>query len=105
MAKRGLSVDGIELNPILVICSRRAVKKAELGDKAHIIWGNLWQRSFSSYDLVTLYAIPHIMPKLEAKLNSELKPGSIALSNYFTFPNKKPANSTYTNLNHETNNR
>ncbi len=92
LAQNGFRVDGIELNPILVWLSRRQVKKLGIQNKATIRWGNFWKTDTSKYDLVTIYAIQHIMPKLEVKLSSGLKPGAIVISNYFTFPIKKPIN-------------
>lgn len=89
IAKLGIEVDGIELNPILVVLSKRAIRKAGVQNKANIIWGSFWHYDFSSYNLVTMYAVTHIMPRLETKFSSELKPNSIVISNYFKFPNKK----------------
>jgi cyclopropane fatty-acyl-phospholipid synthase-like methyltransferase len=91
LAKQGFKADGIELNPLLVWQSRRAIKKAGLQGKAKIVWGSFWKYDVSNYDMVTLYAIQHIMPRLQQKLTSELKHDSTIVSNYFTFPNKKPA--------------
>lgn len=94
LAKAGYRVDGVELNPWLVYKSRQAVKAAGLSNKATIKWGNLWRFDVSGYDLVALYAISHIMPKLEKKLTAELAPGSYIVSNYFKFPNLKPLKQT-----------
>lgn len=91
LANHGYQVDGVELNPLLVWQSRRAIKKAGLQDKAHVKWGSFWSHNVSQYDTVVLYAIKHIMPKLEKKLTTELKPGSLIISNFFTFPNLKPS--------------
>ncbi|HSW80400.1 MAG TPA: class I SAM-dependent methyltransferase [Candidatus Saccharimonadales bacterium] len=90
LAKNGFCVDGIEINPIHVWIARRNIKDAGLTGKASIKWGSFWNYDVSNYDMVTMYAIQHIMPKLETKLTKELKPGSIVVSNFFTFPNKKP---------------
>jgi protein-L-isoaspartate O-methyltransferase len=90
LAKQGYLVDGVELNPLLVLRSRRAIRKAGLSGKAKVKWGNFWSFNTQGYDLITLYAIKHIMPKLETKLKNELKPGSTVVSNYFIFPNLKP---------------
>jgi len=94
LAAQGYKVDGIELNPLLAWRSRRAVKRAGLQDRATIIWGNFWTRDTSEYDMIALYVIKHIMPKLEKKLKAELRPGSIIVSNYFIFPNLKPVKTT-----------
>jgi protein-L-isoaspartate O-methyltransferase len=90
LAGQGYQVDGVELNPLLVWRSRRAIKRAGLADKASVRWGNFWTYDSGGYDLVTLYVIKHIMPRLEKKLSAELAPGSIVVSNYFVFPNLQP---------------
>ncbi|HSW48224.1 MAG TPA: methyltransferase domain-containing protein [Candidatus Saccharimonadales bacterium] len=90
LAQKRYKVDGIELNPRLVLKSRRAIKKANLTKNAKIYLGNFWTKDVSDYDMIILYAIKHIMPRLEKKLISELKPKSIIVSNYFKFPNLLP---------------
>jgi ribosomal protein L11 methylase PrmA len=90
LAKAGYRIDGVELNPWLVYKSRRAIEQAGLSNMAFIKWGNLWKFNTANYDTVLLYAISHIMPKLEKKLTAELSPGSYIVSNYFVFPNLKP---------------
>jgi protein-L-isoaspartate O-methyltransferase len=94
LAQQGYRVDGVELNPSLVWRSRRAIKKAGLSDKATVRWGNFWRYDVSDYDLVALYVIKHIMPRLEKKLGAELAPGAVVVSNYFVFPNLKPVKQT-----------
>ena len=91
LAKKGYRVDGVELNPWLVWRSRRAIKKAGVGDHAHIYWGNFWNFPVERYDMVTLYVTQHIMPRLEAKLLAELTPGAHIVSNFFTFPQLQPS--------------
>ena len=90
LAQQGYQVDGIELNPWLVYKSRQAVKKARLDKKVTIRWGDFWKLDVSQYDMVTIYLTQHIMPRLEMKLVQELKPGSLVVSHYFTFPHIKP---------------
>ena len=94
LARQGYRVDGVELKPWLVYRSRRAIRRAGLGGKATVRWGNFWSFDVSSYDLVTLYAIAHAMPRLERKLRAELRPGAVIVSNFFVFPNLKPVKST-----------
>jgi len=90
LATQGYKVDGIELNPLLVLRSRHAIKKAGLQNRASIKWGSFWSHNVSGYDTVVLYAIKHIMPKMEKKLTTELSSGSLIISNFFTFPNLQP---------------
>jgi ribosomal protein L11 methylase PrmA len=91
LAKQGYTVDGVELNPYLVWRSQRAIKKAGLADTASVKWGNFWKFDVSGYDVIALYAIKHIMPRLEKKLMTELRSGSHIVSNSFVFPNLKPS--------------
>jgi ribosomal protein L11 methylase PrmA len=90
LAKEGFKIDGIELNPLLVLRSRKAIRKAGVEKNARIYWGNFWSFDTSDYDMVVLYVIKHIMPSLEKKLERELKPGSHIISNFFVFPKLKP---------------
>lgn len=91
MAKKGAIVHGYEVNPILVWRSRNFIKNAGLEKKAFIHWKSFWGEDLSKFDVITVYGITYIMEKLEKKLQSELKPGTRVVSNYFTFPTWKPA--------------
>jgi ribosomal protein L11 methylase PrmA len=90
LAQDGFHTEGVEFNPWLVFRGRRAIKRNRLQDKATIHWGNLWTFDVKRYDLVIVYAIKHVMPKLELKLYRELPIKSVIISNYFEFPTKKP---------------
>lgn len=85
MAKAGTEAHGYEINPFLVLLSRRNIKKAGLSGRAFVHWKNFWNEDFSSFDIVTVYGISYMMKKLEAKLKKELKPNARVISNYFTF--------------------
>jgi hypothetical protein len=84
------TVEGIELNPFLVLRSRRAIKMKGLQKNARIKWGNFWSIKTSQYDVVVIYVIKHIMPRLEKKLLKEMPKKSHIFSNFFIFPNLKP---------------
>lgn len=90
LAEAGFHADGVELNPKLVVQSRRSIQKKKFKNRAIIVWGNFWSYDTSSYDVIVLYVIKHIMPKLEVKLLKELHKGSYIISNYFVFPHLKP---------------
>jgi SAM-dependent methyltransferase len=87
LARQGYAVDGVEINPLLVLRSRIAIRRAGLQDKAHIYLANFWRFDVSRYDLLVIFAIRHVIPRLEKKLLAELKPETYVLSNYFVFPN------------------
>lgn len=90
LAESGLEAHGYEVNPILVWLSRANIRKAGFEKKAFVHWGSFWGKDLSSFDLVTVYGIGVIMPKLERKLQTELKTGARVVSNGFTFPNWRP---------------
>jgi cyclopropane fatty-acyl-phospholipid synthase-like methyltransferase len=94
LARQGYRVTGIELNPLLVLRSRQAIKRAGLSPLADIAWGNFWRHDLSRYDVVVLFVVKHVMPRLERKLRLQLRPGSQAISNYFLFPGLEPQKST-----------
>ncbi len=58
-----------------------------------IINKNMWKVDLSIYDRIFLFCLPKEMKKFEKKLRDELKPGSLIISNIFTFPNWKPIKS------------
>jgi len=90
LAQAGTEAYGFEVNPILVWWSRYKIKKVNLSDKAKILQKSFWNADLSSFGLVMVFGMSHIMPKLETKLKSELKPGSKVVSNIFRFPNWQP---------------
>jgi protein-L-isoaspartate O-methyltransferase len=92
-AKAGAYVDGYEILPWLVWRSRKRIKMLNLQDKASMHWKSFWHVNLSPYDIVTVYGMPHVMPRLERKLKQELKPESRVISNYYLFPNFKPIKS------------
>lgn len=90
MAKKGANAYGIEINPFLVLWSRYQIKKQGLTSKARVDWKNQWRQDFSEFNKVAVYGITYIMRELEEKLQKELKPESLVVSNAFAFPSWKP---------------
>ncbi|MFZ2804155.1 MAG: class I SAM-dependent methyltransferase [Patescibacteria group bacterium] len=90
MAQAGAEAHGYENNPLLVWWSRAKIKRLGLQDRAFIHRENFWKSDFSQFDAVTLFGISHIMKRLWSKLQSELKPGALIVSNAFTFPGTEP---------------
>lgn len=90
-AKAGAEAVGIEHNFGLAWIARRKIQKEKLEGKASIRCTDLWKTDFSSFDIVIVFGITHIMPKLEKKLLAELKPGAKVYSVVFQFPNWKPS--------------
>lgn len=89
-AERGASVEGYEINPVLVWISRRAIRRAGMEGRAAVHWKTFWRADLSRFDTVIVYGIPYIMQDLEKKLERELKPETKIISNAFPFPNWKP---------------
>ena len=89
IASRGSIAYGYEINPIAYILSLIRAKNRGLNN-VHISWANFMKADLSKYDAVVIYGISTMMPRLEKKLKSELKPGARIVSNYFKFPNLKP---------------
>lgn len=86
LVKAGAEAHGYEVNPLLVWLSNRKIKKAGLANKAFIHWQSFWSVKLSSFQVVVIFGIKHIMPELEFKVMSELKPGSRVITYAFGFP-------------------
>jgi len=89
-AQAGAQATGFEINPWLVFRSHQLLRRFGLTKKSQILMKSYWDVNLGEYDVVSVYGITYIMESLEEKLRSELKPGSIVVSNYFQFPTWKP---------------
>lgn len=78
---------GIEINPFLVLISRRRIKKLGIEKRAKIYWGNFFRKDLSDADIVTTYLLQITNDFLEKKLLKELKPGAKIISKAFIFKN------------------
>lgn len=92
-ARAGAEAHGFEFNPVLVWWARRKIRRARLGGRAVVHWKNFWSADLSSFDVVTVFGIDHIMAPLERKLRQELKPNARVVSNAFLFPSWEAASS------------
>jgi hypothetical protein len=90
LARLGAEAHGFEINPVLVLRSRRNIAEAGLSGRAHIHWGSFWRADFSGYDVVTTFQVGFVMGRLEAKLKRELKPTARIVSHHWRFPGLKP---------------
>jgi ribosomal protein L11 methylase PrmA len=86
LAKAGAQAYGYEINPILVWYAKRKIRKEKLEQRATVLWKSFWSVDMSRFDIVVVFGIPHIMRRLEEKLQKELVPGSLVVSNAFQFP-------------------
>ncbi len=89
MAKKGAIAYGYELNPFLVLFGKLRLWKNGLSN-GKIEQKNIWNQTYTEFDVITLYALPWAMKKLEKKLLRETKKGTRIVSNSFPFPNWKP---------------
>ena len=89
LARDGAEAHGFEVNPLLVLQSRRAIRKAGLADKAFVHWQSFWKANLSDYDAVVVYGFPPIMKRLGRKLMRELRPGTRTISNVYHFHEMK----------------
>jgi precorrin-6B methylase 2 len=89
-AREGIRAEGYEINPILVLLSRRRIRQAGLKGLAKVYWKSFWRVDLSPFDTVFVYGIPYIMHGLQGKLLRELRPGAKVISNIFLFPGWAP---------------
>ena len=90
LAEAGAEAHGYEINILLVWQARHRIRRAGLQRKAFIHWGSFWKADLSSFQLVIVYGISHIMRHLEKKLQKELPPNARVVSNAFNFPTWQP---------------
>ncbi len=86
MARKGAESHGYEVNPILVLLSRRNIRRAGLEGSAFVHWRNFWRADLSRYTLVTVFQVGFVMGRLEAKLKRELPAGARIVSHHWRFP-------------------
>lgn len=86
-SKNGYEAYGIEINPFYSLVSK--IRIIATRSKGKIINMNFYNHDFKDYDIVYMYLFPTVMSKLKDKLFSEMKPGSVIVSNTFTIPGVK----------------
>jgi len=57
--------------------------------KPKILYKNFFYADLSDADVIYCFLIEKLMPKVEAKFNKELKPGTLVISNSFPLPGQK----------------
>jgi hypothetical protein len=85
-AQRGAVAEGWEISPFLWLLGQWNIRRAGVGDRARMRLGSYWDTGFRDADVVTLFLITQQMPRMEKKLQTELRPGSRVASYAFTFP-------------------
>ena len=78
---------GYEINPALhIVANLRRLVTPRYWSTTNFYMTDLWKTKLHQYDVVTVYGLPPIMERLGHKLEQELKPGSIVVSNVFEIP-------------------
>ena len=83
-AKKGYRVVGYELNPVLWLITKVRLKKYP---NATVKLSSMWRADITKADLVFTFLATKFMPKMERKLQREMKPGSYFASYVFALPN------------------
>lgn len=86
--EEGVAV-GFEINPFLVLLSWVRTLTSPYRNRITTHWQNFWSADLSRADIVCIYLLPWRMQQLKNKLQKELKPGSLVVSNSFIFPGWK----------------
>lgn len=85
-AQNGIQAVGYELNPILFLfCKLTTFRYRKL---VKVFYGNFWQKKFPKTDVVYVFLLPKLMPKLNQKfVDDEIKDTKL-VSFSFPIPNK-----------------
>ena len=96
LARRGAEAHGYEINPVLVLVSRAAIRRAlrrpgrSTAGMAVVHWKSFWRADLSGFDAITLFQGSFIMRRLERKIRRELQPGARVISDFWAFPTLAP---------------
>lgn len=66
------------------------LRTASLGN-CRWLWGDLWQARLDTEDVVYAFLSPAAMPRLWRKVEAEMRPGSLFISNSFAVPDVEPS--------------
>lgn len=89
-AKRGVNIDGYELNPFLFFWTKLVSKLFGYENKVNVYLNSIYKADVKNADVVFAFLFPEPMKKLSSKLFSEMKTGTKIVSYAFEFPDKKP---------------
>ena len=81
---------GVELDGALVKQATVNADKAGVGERVKFVEGDLFAADVSQATVVTLYLLPDMMPRVEAKLGKELRPGTRVVSHDYALPTWTP---------------
>ncbi|MEP7104081.1 MAG: hypothetical protein ABI721_05215 [Candidatus Dojkabacteria bacterium] len=90
-ARSGFSkADGIEYNPFLSLFAKFRLLISRLNGKSTIHNKDFNKHDFSDYNVAYMYIFSEHMDRIKQKLFSEMKPGSMVISNTFKFKDLEP---------------
>lgn len=87
----GAQAVGVELDPKLFEESSARIRKLGLQNKAHIIYGDMFEVNVHPATVVTLYLLPSVNDQIEPMLEKELRPGTRVVSHDFSMNGWNPA--------------
>jgi cyclopropane fatty-acyl-phospholipid synthase-like methyltransferase len=93
LARRGAEAHGWEINPVLVLASRRNARLAGMAGRVFIHWGSFWRADLSRFTVITVFQVGFVMTRLREKLERELPPQARVVSHYWRFPGLAPERS------------
>ena len=78
----GATCTGVEIDPLKVWWTKRAIRAKGLGTQVNVVKSNLLDADISHADFVFVFLWEGIMQKLGKKALTEMKPGSMIVSYY-----------------------
>ena len=81
---------GVDIDPALVKLANDNAAKTGVADRVRFEERDLFATDVRQATVVTVYLLPGIMAKVEAKLRAELKPGTRVVSHDYPFPTWRP---------------
>jgi hypothetical protein len=81
---------GVDIDRELVKLANENAAKAGVGDRARFVERDLFATDIGAATVVTLYLTPEMLPRVEAKLAAELKPGARVISHDYPLPTWQP---------------
>ncbi len=85
-AQKGIESTGVESAPVLWMISSLL---SLVGRKGKILRKNIWKTDLKNYDVVYAFLSPAVMDELWEKVVSEMRPGTLFISNSFAVPEKQ----------------
>lgn len=88
-AKHNVKAIGYEIDPLLVLESRKKIKNEGVEKLAKVYLKSFWLADFNKATIITLYLFPKYMDKLQDILEKKLTHPLLLISNDYQFPRKK----------------